>query len=127
MENKNTFQLLDHETDRANSVVSFPQGQTIKIGIFLKKFNLLFQNLALLQLSEKLSEEGFSKLPIFRNASNWNESGVKAEILDPKSGGWKKGKIRMRVVLEFCPDESEEIAIDDSENNSLDDIRKTIS
>ena len=127
MENKNTFQLLDHETDRANSVVSFPQGQTLKIGIFFKRFNLLFRDLALLQLSEKLSEEGFSKLPIFRNASNWNESGVKAEILDPKSGGWKKGKIRMRVVLEFCPDESEEIAIDDSENNSLNDIRKTIS
>lgn len=70
-----------------------------------------------------------SKLPISnRNTDNWNQYGVEAEILDPESGGWKKGKVRMRVVLEFCPDEPEEIAINNnSENNSLNDIRKTIS
>ena len=36
----------------------------------------------------------------------------------------------MRVVLEFCPDESEEIESDNnasSDNNSLDDIRQTIA
>lgn len=58
---------------------------------------------------------------------NWHE-GVEAEILEPESGKWKKGKMRMRVILEFCPDEPEEIEKDLSQqdNNSLDDIRQTI-
>lgn len=45
----------------------------------------------------------------------WSESGVECEILSPNTG-WKKGKIR--VTLEFIPEESESI---------LDDIRQTIN
>ena len=130
MENKKVFQLLDHETDRGNSVISFPEGKTFKIGQILEKVNILFQQLTLSKLSENLQKKGFSVLPIHGGSwstQHWNKHGVEAEILDPKSGGWKKGKVRMRVVLEFCPDEPEEIAIDNSENNSLNDIRKTIS
>lgn len=44
----------------------------------------------------------------------WKE-GVECEVLSPNTG-WKKGKIR--VTLEFIPEESESI---------LDDIRQTIS
>ncbi|WP_206815910.1 KGK domain-containing protein [Chroococcus sp. FPU101] len=44
----------------------------------------------------------------------WRD-GVECEILSPNAG-WKKGKIR--VTLEFIPDEPESI---------LDDIRQTIS
>lgn len=44
----------------------------------------------------------------------WRD-GVECEILSPNTG-WKKGKIR--VTLEFIPDEPESI---------LDDIRQTIS
>lgn len=59
--------------------------------------------------------------------NDWNSS-VEAEILEPQSGVWKKGKVRMRVILEFCPDEPEEINnVANSDNNSLDDIRNTIS
>ena len=51
-----------------------------------------------------------------------------AEILEPKSGEWKKGKMRMRVILEFCPDEPEVMNDRTQQNgNSLDDIRQTIS
>ena len=54
-------------------------------------------------------------------------SGVNAEILEPKSGEWKKGKVRMRVILEFCPDEPEVVKEDSIQRiNSLDDIRQTI-
>lgn len=60
--------------------------------------------------------------------AHWNHS-VKAEILEPESGKWKKGKMRMRVILEFCPDEPEEIKNEvlQQDNHSLDDIRQTIS
>ena len=57
----------------------------------------------------------------------WNQ-GVDAEILEPKSGEWKKGKMRMRVILEFCPDEPEVKNDTVQQNgNSLDDIRQAIS
>ena len=36
----------------------------------------------------------------------WNNS-VEAEVLEPESGKWRTGKMRMRVILEFCPDEPE--------------------
>jgi hypothetical protein len=45
----------------------------------------------------------------------WGQKGVECEVLSPNTG-WKKGKIR--VTLEFIPEESESI---------LDDIRQTIS
>ncbi|BAU66460.1 hypothetical protein STA3757_38650 [Stanieria sp. NIES-3757] len=60
----------------------------------------------------------------------WFTEGIDAEILEPNFNSWKKGKIRMRVVLEFCPDEPEEkenINNHKIDNNSLDDIRSTIS
>lgn len=134
MENQKTFYLLDHETNRANSVVSLPEGQTFKIGKLLERVNALFKQLTLSQLPEKLNQEGFGRLPIYNSGQNcwnthyWNQYGVEAEILDPESGGWKKGKVRMRVVLEFCPDEPEKVTINNnSENNSLDDIRNNIT
>jgi KGK domain len=42
---------------------------------------------------------------------------------------WKKGKVRMRVILEFCPNELEKTKVDNVQqnSNSLDDIRQTIS
>lgn len=132
MENQKNFYLLDHESNRANSIISFPQERTFRIGILLERVNTLFQQLTLSQLPEKLNQEGFARLPIHNglgwNTSSWNQYGVEAEILDPESGGWKKGKVRMRVVLEFCPDEPEKVTINNnSENNSLDDIRNNIT
>lgn len=100
MENQKAFQLLDNETERANSVISFPQGKTFKISELLERVNVLFRQSTLILLPEKLHEEGFSKLPIYNNnTDNWNQYGVEAEILDSESSGWKKGKVRMRVVL----------------------------
>ncbi|VEP16627.1 conserved hypothetical protein [Hyella patelloides LEGE 07179] len=133
MENKKTFEVLDHENIQANSVVSFPQGRTFKIGQLLERVNFFFRQLTIPELPERFSKEGLSKLPIYATTKgfaleDWNTKGVEAEILDLESGGWKKGKVRMRVVLEFCPDELETIETNNHlENNSLDDIRKTIS
>ena len=133
MENQKAFQLLDHETNCANSVISLPEGKIFKIGKLLERVNALFRQSTLIQLPENLHKEGFAKLTIFGGpgcwgTQYWNQHGVEAEVLDPESNGWKKGKVRMRVVLEFCPDEPEEIVTNNnSENNSLDNIRKNIT
>ena len=37
----------------------------------------------------------------------WIDEGVAVEILRVDSVGWQKGKLRAKVILEFCPDESE--------------------
>jgi len=33
--------------------------------------------------------------------------GVEAEILEPGDSHWKKGKIKLRFVIDFCPDQVE--------------------
>ncbi|MEM9542479.1 MAG: KGK domain-containing protein [Cyanobacteria bacterium P01_E01_bin.42] len=54
--------------------------------------------------------------------------GVECELMKNTGGGWKKGKFRLKMSLEFCPDEPEE-----QQNESpgqpesvLDDIRKSL-
>lgn len=94
----------------------------------MKQLNNFFQQSVLNKLSAKLQEMGLGSTPQKVPCSSWNEQGVNAEILEPKSGEWKKGKVRMRVILEFCPDEPEEIEDNVSQDgNSLDDIRQTIT
>lgn len=48
-------------------------------------------------------------------ATDWVGSGVECKILQCQGGGWKKGKVRIR--LEFIPDEIE---------SPLDDLRSKI-
>lgn len=126
MEDNQKFNIVDHEDSQASAIVSFPQGQTFKIGVLLDKINSFFRESILSKLSDRLNQVGLGTVPSF-NAGYWNSSGIEAEILEPKSDGWKKGKVRMRVVLEFCPDEPENKSDNNLNNSSLDEIRKTIS
>jgi hypothetical protein len=52
------------------------------------------------------------------------EKGISSEVLQANASGWKKGKIRIRVSVEFYPDESEAI---DPPASPLDDIRQNMS
>jgi KGK domain len=67
------------------------------------------------------------------NFSDWTEKGMDCEILNPNGKGWQKGKARIRIILEFCPDEANEGAIASSKtdphllDSSLDDIRQEIA
>lgn len=61
----------------------------------------------------------------------WFEEGVSCEVLRFDSKAWQKGKVRIKVILEFCPDEPEIVETTQSketENNQpespLDDIRR---
>lgn len=55
----------------------------------------------------------------------WFSEGGDCEILRPGPQGWQKGKIRIKVKvdLEFCPDEPET----DQTESPLDDIRQMIN
>jgi hypothetical protein len=121
---QNNFKQIEHEDSKA--VVSFDNGTTFKVKYLMETLNNFFKQNVLKNLSEQLKQVGLGTPPNYQQ--NWNID-VKVEILEPESGEWKKGKMRMRVILEFCPDEPEEIKNDISkqDNHSLDDIRQTIS
>ncbi|WP_052055895.1 KGK domain-containing protein [Myxosarcina sp. GI1] len=114
------FELLEHEDVYSDSVICFENETTFKISKLLEKLNNLLINLILNGLPDILLKTGLGKPPHY--GSNWNK-GVKAEILEAKTGEWKKGKVRLRVVLEFCPDELEEPEKLSLES-PLDDIRQ---
>jgi hypothetical protein len=69
-----------------------------------------------------------------RNQLPWVTEGVNAKVLRYGAKTWQEGKVRMRIVVEFCPDEPEveEIAVlQEAESLSephspLDEIRRMI-
>lgn len=50
--------------------------------------------------------EGFLKSYLFGNSFElWTKIGVRCNLLKIGSSGWTQGKIRVKIVLEFAPDE----------------------
>ncbi|MBE9227956.1 hypothetical protein IQ264_21265 [Phormidium sp. LEGE 05292] len=49
----------------------------------------------------------------------WQKEGVRCEVLQP-GGDWQKGKVRMKITLEFYPDKPSQPTF------PLDDLRKQI-
>jgi hypothetical protein len=43
----------------------------------------------------------------YKTRKKWIEEGINCERLNPGDPQWKKGKVRVRVVVEFAPDEPE--------------------
>ncbi len=63
------------------------------------------------------------KLDLYAKESfYWFKQGVDCRILKAGSNGWQKGKLKLKVTIEFIPDEPE---ISDYES-PLDDIRREI-
>ena len=62
----------------------------------------------------------------YRYNSNFFKEGIECEILKFNSDGWTKGKLRIKVTLEFCPDEPEIEEIKEPES-PLDDLRRMIN
>ncbi|WLT37122.1 hypothetical protein NON20_14000 [Synechocystis sp. B12] len=59
---------------------------------------------------------------IIEKESDWFEKGVECKILQAGSSGWKKGKIKINVCVEFIPDEPEP----NEYQSPLDEIRQEI-
>ena len=58
----------------------------------------------------------------YKPRMKWIDEGLECEVLNVGANRWKKGKVRIKISFEFCPDESEA-----SEYQSpLDEIRQEI-
>lgn len=54
------------------------------------------------------------------NHTRWFDDGVKCELLNIGAQGWQKGKIKVRVIVEFLPEDSAQSATptSDKQQNS---------
>jgi hypothetical protein len=64
----------------------------------------------------KRNEIKISELSLFKD-------GVNCQILKAGSNGWQEGKLRLKVTLEFCPNEPKV----DAPESPLDDIRQEMN
>lgn len=108
-----------------DDVVSFPESSCVhKFKKFKDAVNNLFIDRARVAsvINELLSPQlGISSI-------NWFHKGIVCEVLQLGSSNWEKGKIRIKVTLEFCPDEPviEEKIVSSQSESTLDDMRLLI-
>ena len=122
----------------ADDVVSFGSAM-FKVGQFRQAIGTALTGSLQTTLNETLKAQGLQintniYLPNTKHRSEqyWFREGINCEILKIGSKGWRKGKVRLRVSLEFCPDEPE---IDETAPSNeipqpespLDDIRQMMN
>lgn len=125
------FTQLNTETEHIDTVVSFSSSM-FKVSEFIKFVKEAFQEKGLYVLQHKLGSRG--GIPSIEDPHKWCQQGIDCELLKPGTQGWKKGKIRIKISLEFSPDEPEinEISVNQQVNvnqpeSPLDDIRRTMN
>jgi hypothetical protein len=106
-----------------DDVLSLESGKLFKVGKFREALKSAFTDKDKVPygLSSELGQKGVEV-----NSSDTKkmlEQGIDGEVLRIGSKGWQKGKIRIRISVEFCPDESE---ITQPES-PLDDIHQRIN
>jgi hypothetical protein len=81
-------------------------------------------NYPMFKLSDVMQQVSCKLLSI--NQTQWNSNvlqkkwltdGVNCEVMKVGEGKWKKGKVRIKLVVEFCPDEPS------ASQSPLDDLR----
>lgn len=85
-------------------------------------------------LYASLKEHSIDINPGYMNRSmatwKWFQQGIDCELLRIGAQGWKKGKLKLKVCLEFIPDEPDVCDLSNAENSEnksvLDDIRQSI-
>ena len=125
------FKPLDDESEHKDTVVSFFSSM-FKVGELVSVAMDVFRDKGLEELNNRLTSLGKGKIPIGKSTYEWFNNGTGCELLSPGAKGWQKGKVRIKVILEFCPDEPEvEEAAPCSEilqpESSLDDIRQMMN
>lgn len=73
------------------------------------------------ELCQSIQSSGLGKFP--QNVDIF-DTGISCEVLEPGSGDWVKGKVRLKFSLEFCPDAPPEPEVTESSPPNLDDIRQ---
>ena len=54
------------------------------------------------------------------------EQGTPCRVMTTRKTGWRLGKIRLKIELEFIPDESPTTEVVEDSDSPLDEIRKTV-
>ena len=93
---------------RDDDVISLP-GKLYKLGEVKDSINDFIESGEYNRMPYYLSEK-FKKDAIqvsHQDSLNLLADGVDSEILKIAADGWKKGKFKIKVVVEFIPDESE--------------------
>jgi hypothetical protein len=116
------FEPLSSEAEHKDTALSFPKCM-FKLGSFIAEVKKAFESKGLDALGDTFKHRG--GIPVWgdKERERWLGDGVDCEILKPGAKGWQKGKIRIRVSIEFCPDQPE---ISQPES-PLDDIRQRIN
>ncbi len=126
-----------------DDVVAFIPSEMCKFGKLEKALQYVLRNSLADNLVEGLKTEGINGTTIYDFSgrgraqiqnSRWFIDGKNCEILNVGARGWQKGKLRIKVTLEFCPDEPEvkqELQSNELESNQpespLDDIRRMMN
>lgn len=102
---KTEFKTLDFESEHGESALAFAHSM-FKLGEFMKSVKNAFETQGLDELGKALSNRG--GVPTLKEDKLlWFKSGVNCEILKPNTKGWQKGKIKLKITVEFCPDQPE--------------------
>ncbi|NES97083.1 MAG: hypothetical protein F6K32_17975, partial [Desertifilum sp. SIO1I2] len=95
---ENEFFDLSNLAD--GDVLSFPGEHTIKVSKFQNELYLIFYHYISAAFLNGLKAQG---IEILNSGSSylWFSTGQECEVLKPGGTGWQKGKVRLKVVLEF--------------------------
>jgi len=118
---KEKFQILNDK--QGDIVISFYKS-ILKLSKLKSAIVSVILSNSLQELNNILVSEGGGKVPT-RNPTDLIDGGVYCEILQPGKN-WQEGKLRIKVTLEFCPDEPEIEEIKEPES-PLDDLRRMIN
>lgn len=124
---QNKFEKIDADSEDKDGVIKF-YNSMFKFTELIKAIKNAFQSKGLDELDNNLRSRG--GVPIWREMKNlWFNDGVEAEVLRLNRQGWQKGKIRIQILLEFCPDEPEITQTSETTDNEspLDDLRRMIN
>ncbi|WP_049557908.1 KGK domain-containing protein [Limnoraphis robusta] len=104
--------LISHNCSE-NDVISF-ENESHKISHLHKKVITALTGWVATNFVDELQSKGVQCAPITKSESKlenpngeWFNEGKNCEILKMGSTGWQKGKVRLKVIVEFCPDEPE--------------------
>jgi hypothetical protein len=125
---------LDVSHFNNDDVIAFGN-TTYKVNVLQKAANKSLSNHLGMRLNSELQHRGITIPETVLKAGSKTEpytsfftSGIDCEVLQIGSQGWKKGKLRFKLSVEFVPDEPESVDMpSQNSDSSLDDIRQMIN
>ena len=93
--------------EHKDCVVSFPYEITFKVGALLRiATDFFLQDSILEQLEERLISRSLGGFPLCSSGTkqeriDWKANGIDGEILETNGKTWRKGKVKMKIVLEL--------------------------